>query len=393
MSLSIHIPRVAPDGLPAAVLLSFLATAGLFYVNIMAALVTGLSDGLGISPSSAGLITSANVYGAAVGALTAVFLIPRIPWRAAAIASLIALITIDLVSMRLTSVPWLIALRASHGIIGGLLVGFAFGVIARTRFPDRVFGMLLVVQFGMGGIGLWALPPLVPEHGTAILFVALAAFSLATLAMLPFLPAYPIGSVRDTEAIAAAPIAWRPLVVTLLAIFLFQAGNMGLGAFIIGLGRNAGLSQEFIGPTLAAANWLGATGSVFVIMVGTRFGRAKPILVSVVITVLFTAAFWRSDVPAIYVAANIGTATIWAFTIPYLLGLAAALDKVGQTAALGGFCSKLGLASGPLLTGYLLEHGGYALTIAAAVLLLTATGLAAAWPARLLDRALPCPDV
>ena len=387
MRLTDTVPKVSPDGLPAAVLLSFLATAGLFYVNIMAALVTGLSDGLGIKPASAGLIASANVYGAAIGALIAVFLIRRIPWRTAATTALVSLIAIDLVSTQLASVPGLTALRLCHGIIGGLLVGVAFAVIARTRTPDRVFGMLLVVQFGIGGVGLWALPPLVPQYGTAILFLALEAFSVATLAMLPFLPGYPVAKAVDGAPVAAAPIAWRPLAATLAAIFLFQAGNMGLAAFIIGLGRHAGLSQDFIGPTLATANWLGAAGSLLVVAMGTRFGRLKPIVIGVAVTMLFTAAFYRADLPAVYVAANIGSAIVWAFAIPYLLGLAAALDKVGRTAALGGFFSKLGLASGPLLSGYLLDHGGYPLMIATAVLLLIASGIAAAFPARLLDRA------
>lgn len=388
MRLTDKLPKVAPDGLPAAVLLSFLATAGLFYVNIMAALVTGLSDGLGIKPASAGLIASANVYGAAVGALIAVFLVRRIAWRVAATAALLGLVVVDLVSTQLVSVAALTVVRACHGVIGGLLVGIAFAVIARTRSPDRVFGMLLVVQFGIGGIGLWALPPLVPQYGTGVLFLALAAFSLAALAMLPFLPAYPV-VVESAAAVTAPTIARKPLAATLAAIFLFQAGNMGLAAFIIGLGRNAGLSQDFIGPTLAAANWLGAVGSVLVVAMGARFGRAKPILGSIAVTLIFTAAFWWSDLPVVYVAANIGSAIVWAFTIPYLLGLAAAFDKVGRTAALGGFCSKLGLASGPLLTGLLLDHGGYPLTIVVAVLLLLLSGLAAAWPARLLDRAQP----
>ncbi|MFD2986330.1 MFS transporter [Sphingopyxis terrae] len=141
-----------------------------------------------------------------------------------------------------------------------------------------------------------ALPPLVPMYGTGVLFLALAAFSLATLAMLPFLPAYPVAAECGVTA-KALPIARKPLATTLAAIFLFQAGNMGLAAFIIGLGRNAGLSQDFIGPTLAAANWLGAVGSILVVAMGARFGRAKPILGSIVVTLIFTAAFWRSDIP------------------------------------------------------------------------------------------------
>ena len=62
-------PRAAPDGLIASVLLAFLATAGLFYVNIMSAIVAGVTDGLHVSEQQAGWVGSANVYGAALGAL------------------------------------------------------------------------------------------------------------------------------------------------------------------------------------------------------------------------------------------------------------------------------------------------------------------------------------
>lgn len=73
--------KAAPDSLIASFILAFLATAGLFYVNIMAAIVTGLIDALGISEREAGFVASANVYGAAVGALCAVGLVRHVPWR------------------------------------------------------------------------------------------------------------------------------------------------------------------------------------------------------------------------------------------------------------------------------------------------------------------------
>ena len=67
-----------PDGLVAACFLSFLATAGIFYVNIMPALVSGLISGLGFTQREAGFVGSANLYGAAFGALTIVLLVARI---------------------------------------------------------------------------------------------------------------------------------------------------------------------------------------------------------------------------------------------------------------------------------------------------------------------------
>lgn len=184
----------------------------------------------------------------------------------------------------------------------------------------------------------------------------------------------------------------RPLAAALAGIFLFQAGNMGLAAYVIELGRSAGLAQSFIGPTLAVANWLGACGSILVIVLGKRFGRARPILGGIALALGGTAAFHWAGAEMMFIAANIATAILWAFVIPYMLALASAFDGVGQSAALGGFLSKLGLATGPLLASHLLESGGFDLIINISVALLLLSGLAAAWPAIAVDQADNLPD-
>ena len=70
--------KAAPDGEVARVLLAFLATAGIFYVNIMPALVDGLVQGAGFSNRQAGLVGSSNVYGAAIGALIVTLRMTRV---------------------------------------------------------------------------------------------------------------------------------------------------------------------------------------------------------------------------------------------------------------------------------------------------------------------------
>lgn len=380
-----RLPRAAEDSLLASVLLSFLATAGLFYVNIMAALVDGLITGAGLTAKQAGLVASANVYGAAVGALAAVLIVRRLPWRTTAVAVLCGLIAVDLLSILIDSPAVLIGVRFAHGTIGGLLVGVAFAVIARTKVPDRTFGMLLVVQFGLGGLGLMFLPRLVPIYGPGVLFLALAAFSLATLAMTPFIGDYPLAP-RPAADAPRAKTLWAPLVLVFAAVFLFQAANMGLAAYIIGLGKVSGLKLGFITDVLGAANWLGALGSVLVVVMGVRFGRLWPVLAGLALTLVMTWAFHLSHEPWIYLAANIGTAITWAFIIPYLLGMCAAFDKAGQMAALGGFFSKMGLASGPALAAFVAGSGHYDRLIDLAVVGLALSGVACIAPALALDR-------
>lgn len=377
-------PTAAPDGLAAAVLLSFLATAGFFYVNIMAALVAGLVDGLGFSEGDAGRVASMNVYGAALGALTAVAIVARVAWRRFAVAALVALIAIDAASIFVTTPGALMATRFLHGTVGGMLVGVSYGVFTRTKSPDRVFGMLLVVQYGLGGLGIMWLPKLVPLFGHGVLFGALIAFSTVALLMLPFLDAYPRG--RIVRPVAAGGIRKGLLAAAVASVFLFQAGNMGLAAYMLALAKHVGLDAGFASTALGVATWIGIAGSALVVAFGTRFGRTWPLLVSAVVTIVGTFVFHWGGSKFVYVVANCATAVTWSFAIAYLLGLCAAFDPSGRTAALGGFMSKMGLASGPFVAAWLLDVADYATLINVSVVVLVASLPAMLVPAARLDR-------
>ena len=378
-------PTAPPDGVLAGIMLSFLATAGLFYVNIMAAIVDGLKNGLGFTDSQAGNVAAANIYGAALGALVAIFLIKRVSWRHVAFGLLLILIAIDFASMVIISPVVMIGVRLLHGIAGGLLVGLSYGVIARVKNPDRTFGILLFVQFGLGGLGVMTLPRLVPIYGASVLFMALILFSLATLVMLPFLDRYPANQPRDKTM--AGPVHWKPLLLTLGAIFLFQAANMGLLAYIIGLGIDYGLERDYVSTALGLATWVALAGPLVVIFMGVRFGRFWPLAIVMLLTLLGTAAFLWSANPVMYLLANCGTGITWGMVMAYLLGMAARFDKAGRTAAAAGFVSKVGLASGPLVVGQMLAAGfSYADMLYAVFALLVLSMVVMLFPAAILDR-------
>jgi predicted MFS family arabinose efflux permease len=382
-----HFSKVSPNGMLARFLLAFLATAGFFYVNIMPALVDGLKVGLGFSNKQAGLVGSCNVYGAAGGAFLIAFLVRRIHWKSVAHLLLFGLIGMDLLSILVKNPFGLMGARFLHGFIGGMLVGISFSIFARTTAPDRTFGVLLLVQVFAGGLGVMTLPLLVPRFGTNVLFVALILFSATTLVMLQFLPDYPVKApVPRTPGTAPDQLQWKPLLLALLSVFLFQAANMGIFAFIIGLGKHHGLEVAFISGTLGIANWFATLGAVLVIVLSTRFGIFKPIVGGMLLTMAGTYAFHYCEVKWIWMAANIGTGITWNFVISHLLGMCARFDRTGQTAVWGGFASKMGLASGPMLASFIVGGGNYSALIAVALVLLTCSTLASAIPAWVLDR-------
>lgn len=368
------------------VLLALLATAGFFYVNLAAAIVDGLTATLGYSSAQAGMVMSANIYGASVGGLIAVFVVRRWPWRATLAALFCVLIALEAASMFVHAYPALLPLRAVDGLVGGLSVGIALSLLARTRFPDRAFGALLVFQFVFGGLGSWLLPGLVATRGTWVLFACTTAMNVAALIATLFVR---VGDVRDAtvkEGLAGGRATRLLTAFVLLALFLFQAANMGLFAFIIPLGQHYALTLSFISRTVGWTTWIGALGAACVIAFGTRMGRSRPLLLAMVVTVIGIAGFFWSAHPAVFFAANASTAITWSFVVPYLFGIVSALDRTGRLATLAGFVSGLGLASGPLFAGWTVQPDSYAPLIGLALAFFVVAAVAMTASAVRVDR-------
>jgi MFS family permease len=385
--------KVLPNSISARIILAFLTTAGIFYINIMPAVVNGLKEGLNFTSQQAGFVSSANLYGAAIGALSAVFIIKHIRWQRWSYALLIALIAIDSLCIVITEPSTMIAIRAIHGLTGGLLVGIGFSIISRTFEADKTFGYLLLIQWGLGGLGIMYLPGLVPEYGISALFISLITFTVVTLMMLPFLPHYPVEQQKElaNEQTKSVKISQLPLALNLFGIFLFQAANMGLFAYMISLGKADGLSIEFMSNALGIASWVALLGAFLVIVIGTKYGRTTPLTIAILLTALCSWLLHFSHNEMIYLITNIVIGVTWAFVLPYLFGICSELDKSGQMAALGGFASKMGLASGPMVAALMLNTntlGGesYQQVINIAVIGLIFCTFVVLKPARLLDK-------
>ncbi len=344
----------------AAILYSIVATAGLFYVNLGGAFLSAFVDGLGVERDVAGFIVSANKYGAAFGALIATFIVKKVEWRKVVRILFIGLIAFDAISTQFTNPQTLIILRFIHGTIGGLSVGIGLSIIARTYNPDKIFGMLLVVQYSFGSLGIWVVPRLVEVFGYGAAFGALISFTLMTLLILPLVPNVESPSQEDTKPSSFFKIPMSMMLfLVLCGLFLFQAANMGVADYAFELGKDIGLANNEISNILTVANIISILGGVLVYIIGTKFGRTIPLLIGISIASIFTYLLHYSDNVSIYFIANTLTGIAWAFTIPYLLGLCATFDIHGQMAALAGFVSKMGLASGPLAGSLFIMTNGF----------------------------------
>ncbi|MBR63721.1 MAG: MFS transporter [Flavobacteriaceae bacterium] len=351
---------IPQTSLLAACLYSILATAGLFYVNLGGAFLSAFVDGLDIGRDQAGFIVSANKYGAAFGALIATFLVKALPWRRSAAVLLVLMVIIDAISSQVSDPQNLIAIRFLHGTVGGISVGFGLSVIARTVNPDRIFGMLLAVQYSFGSLGIWFVPRLVESFGYISVFAVLSMFSIMTLLLLPFIPE--VAKSKSSNSKAKINFSFL-LVFALIALFLFQSSNMGIADYAFELGKDINLVNTEISNILTVANIISISGGILVYIIGTKYGRTAPLVLGISISAIFTFMLHYSDNITIYFIANTVTGIAWAFVIPYILGLCSSFDSHGQMATLAGFISKVGLATGPLIGALLIVSNGFGLII------------------------------
>lgn len=353
--------QIEQSSIIAAIMYSIIATAGLFYVNLGGAFLSAFVDGLNIGRDQAGYIVSANKYGAAFGALIATFVVKRIEWRKTIFNLFLLMIVVDFISSLITSPSSLIYIRFLHGTIGGLSVGIGLSIIARTLNPDKIFGMLLVVQYSFGSLGIWAVPRLVESFGHIAVFGVLVSFTIMTIAILPFVP--DVKKISSQSKFKFKLNLNYLLIFALIGLFLFQSSNMGVADYAFELGKDIGLINSQISNILTLANIISILGGVLVYLIGTKFGRTIPLIIGITIASLFTFMLHFSDNVNIYFLANTMTGIAWAFVIPYILGLCATFDSHGQMAALAGFISKIGLASGPLVGSLLIIDYGFNLII------------------------------
>ncbi|MGL4257499.1 MAG: MFS transporter, partial [Microbacterium sp.] len=252
------------------------------------------------------------------------------------------------------------------GIGAGGAVSSAGAALAAFRNPDRVAGFNGLANRGVITIVL----AVIPLIGLAPLdvFGALALFSLIGLVAVGWLPAAPVA---DPQAGAAVPeampveipdtstlgtvrppraasrmvtIAGFALLVT-FALWAVSEDSLWAMAGVMGA-EQAALTPEGLGLALSGATAGGLVGSLLLMAVGNRLGRAVPLAVLLVLGGALKIALGFVGDPTTFIVVFIAWNTVYAIAFMYFVSTSAALDADGRW-------------SGPLLAVYLV---GSALT-------------------------------
>ncbi|EQM80507.1 hypothetical protein [Microbacterium maritypicum] len=350
-----------PLRFPTATATFAIGIAGYLGVNLSPYMITAAQTGLGLDVLTASWLVTATLLLTAVTGLAIAPLCAGVHRRTVARAGL-GLAVVGFATAALAPAAMLPGLLLGGAGAGGA-VAASGAALAAFRNPDRVAGFNGLANRGVITVVL----AVIPLIGLAPLdvFGALALFSLIGLIASAWLPAAPVLAPQAGAAVAEAmpieipptgtvrtsPARSRTVTIAglgLLIVFaLWAASEDSLWAMAGIMGaEQAGLTPEGLGVALSGATAGGLLGSLLLMIVGARFGRAVPLVVLLVAGGALKIVEGFVTDPTAFIVVFIAWNSIYAIAFMYFVSTSAALDADGRW-------------SGPLLAVYLV---GSALT-------------------------------
>lgn len=148
----------------------------------------------------------------------------------------------------------------------------------------------------------------------------------------------------------------------MLAMFVFQARDTMGWAFVERIGIMVGYSGEEVGMLLSFQSFVSLVGPLLAAIIGKRFGLSTPVILAILMSGATSLCYVLGEHSKTMYTIGVMTICItYFYSLSYLTGLAAALDREGRIVAASGSFLSLGLAVGPAISGGLISLGGFSL--------------------------------
>lgn len=320
--------------------------------------VQGLVQNLGFDDQGAGYAASIEVWGITATTLVMTFFSHRFNWRKVITGSLLAVAVANAACIAVHSKEAFVALRFVAGAGAGSLISLSFTTVGLTENPDRNFGYLIMWVLLYGAVVLYVMPEAYALSGMT---GALLFFAIFPLVALPFVKAFPAsGETVATVEADAVNLAASLKSLALLAMFAYFVAQGVAWAYLFLIGTAGGLSEQQVATGLTLSQVAGVAGALLPALIGSRFGRWRPLTVGIVggaFCLLFLIGRFQYLPFAFWVCLY---NFFWNMTHPYLLGSMASFDRRGRVVVLAVAAQMLGLAVGPAVGASVIAPGQYA---------------------------------
>ena len=325
-------------------------------IMVQPAFVEGMVSQLGFTASDAGYVAAAENIGKAVQSVIMMVLITKVNWRTLYYAALSVLIIGNGICLFIDSPEHYRTIRFCTGLANGTIVPLSYVIVGLTARTERNFGFLMISLMIYGAAVFYNLPTVFSYIGLNGLIIIFGAFAVSGLPFVRNMPSQ--GDAPKVESGDAVTLSWGLRGSALAAMFTYFLGTFAMWVFLSLIGRDAGLEDQTVANALTMTQFAGMAGALVAIVVGDRLGRALPLGLALV-----------GSVVAITMIANVQTAIgftigaclfniLWNVTHPYLLAAQASFDRSGRQVSFATAMQMLGIAAGPTVGSAILDAGG-----------------------------------
>jgi predicted MFS family arabinose efflux permease len=323
-------------------------------------LVGLLVDERHLSQRLAGLVSTIEMSGFAVGALACAWLARRISWYRLLAIALLAGSLANVLCGLTTSTPTLMCLRFVPGFAAGLALSLATAAASRSPTAERSYGVIFACVLVYPVVILRLLPVAIHTWGVPGFFTVIACVQLFALLAMWWLPPPAFASHTRANLPAPAPRLLGSAKLAILAATAFlYAGHTAIWTYEERMGVALGVDSATVIQFLGTASAFGILGAVIAALQRERLGQIWPQIISLIISVAATVTIVFSSTYSGYQVSAILIVLAWFYGAPYVNALAARLDPSGTVAAWSGGMFALGLATGPLLAATIVGDGSY----------------------------------
>lgn len=342
--------------------MAILGSVSLMPLLVLPIVVGGFVDFLTFTESEAGYLASAGFLGSAIAAIVISLRIHHLDLRRLAWMGLSVLILCDAVSIFAAELDtWVfVTARFLSGAGGATAYAAVMGAYAGWKQPERAYGLFMSMQFLFSALGLFGLPWILDQRGVEGVFMLFTALDVLALA---FVTQVPGRSERVPEG-GDPGLEWRVIIAPaalfcLVAIGLFEAANMASFTYSERIGLQFSLDSGEIGTILGVATVLGIPAAFGVFLLGARFGRYVPIMLTGLTQSIALLLLMTGSSPSTYVISMCLMSLGWAFALPYFQAIEARIDPRGSVVVAGGFATSLGDFLGPVTAASLVRPGHF----------------------------------
>jgi len=338
------------------------ALGALFY-NLLPLFLGTAQDFRDLSDQAVGVLSSSFYVGFTLTTISAFFWIRKLNWRTVTLVS----VPLAAGSLVLAGYAGSYALMAAGIFISGSAFSAIYGigttVLGDTSNPARWYGLKIASEAGIGAVLLLVLPGAVIAHwGFEGMMVAIAAVLLILAPLLIWLPGSGIKGVAESgeyHSVEMGPELRTALYISLTGVMVFVFCITMIWAFIERMANEAGFDAVATGNVLSLTLVFAVGGSLLAMLMGERFGPARPFAVAclTILIALYLLAGFDSFFE--YGLAACVFSFAFGLGIPYVVTIVADLDVDGRFVVLTVPAIGIGVMLAPAVGGLLTGSHGY----------------------------------